>query len=94
MSDAAVQQAVVAALLRLQSAGLDTTVPDFVAFKNHSAFYLHVSRDDIQNGFYKRFNALQGQRRTWYTGAALVTQDSSLIWNFTETLLPQIADSR
>jgi hypothetical protein len=94
MSDAAVQQAVVAALLRLQRAGLDTTVPDFVAFKNHSPFYLHVSRDDIQNGFYKRFNALQGQRRTWYTGAALVTQDSSLIWNFTETLLPQIADSR
>jgi hypothetical protein len=94
MSDAAVQQAIVAALLRLRRAGLNTTVPDFVAFKNHSPYSMEVSPDDIQNGFYKCFNALQGQRRTWYTGAALVAQDSSLIWNFTETLLPQIADSR
>lgn len=91
MSDAAVKRAVVDALLRLRNSGLDTTPPSFVAFKNHSPFFLKVSPTDIQNGFYDRFNSLQGQHRTWYTGAALVTQDSSLIWNFTESLLPKIA---
>lgn len=93
MSDAAVQEAVVAALLRLRNAGLNTTIPDFVAFKSHNPFYLNVSPDDIQAGFYSRFNALQGQQSTYYTGAALVTQDSSLIWNFTETLLPRIIEA-
>ncbi|KAK2467487.1 hypothetical protein APHAL10511_000342 [Amanita phalloides] len=92
--DAHIKNAIVADLLRLRKAGLNTTVPDFVAFQSHSPYYMNVSPDDIRDGFYDRFNALQGQRSTWYTGAALVTQDSSLIWNFTEALLPRIVESR
>ncbi|KAK2463062.1 hypothetical protein APHAL10511_004717 [Amanita phalloides] len=88
--DADVKKAVVADLLRLRRAGLKTKIPDFVAFQSHNPFYSHVSSGDIRDGFYDRFNALQGQRSTWYTGASLVTQDSSLIWNFTESLLPHI----
>jgi hypothetical protein len=44
----------------------------------------------IKKGFYKELYGLQGQRRTYYTGAAFHTHDSSLLWQFTETLLPLV----
>jgi hypothetical protein len=50
-----------------------------------------VSPQEIAAGFYSRVNALQGQNSTFYTGAAFQTNDSSLIWAFTESLLPSIA---
>jgi hypothetical protein len=66
--------------------------PEFVAFGDHRPFTLTVSPDAIKKGFYKQLNALQGQDSTWWTGAAWQTQDSSLIWNFTESnILPQLA---
>ena len=49
-----------------------------------------VPADDIANGFYKALNSLQGRNGTFYTGAAFQTNDSSLIWSFTESLLPKI----
>ena len=39
----------------------------------------------------EKLNALQGRNRTFYTGAAFHTHDSSLLWQFTEALLPRIA---
>ena len=50
-----------------------------------------VSASDIAAGFYTQLNALQGRNRTFYTGAAFQTNDSSLIWRFTQEILPQIA---
>jgi hypothetical protein len=35
-------------------------------------------------------NSLQGRHNTYYNAAAFQTNDSSLIWQFTEELLPQI----
>ena len=66
--------------------GFNTSArPQFVGFNNHAPFLLTVSVDDIKGGFYKRLNGLQGQRNTWWTGAAWQAQDSSQIWNWTET---------
>ena len=48
------------------------------------------SRIDITAGFYSRLNALKGHNRTFYTGAAFQTNDSSPIWRFTQELLLQI----
>jgi hypothetical protein len=67
-----------------------TTTPEkveWVEFKSHTPFFEHVTGEQIQNGFYKKATALQGHRGTWYTGAAWETHDSSMIWNFTETIL-------
>jgi hypothetical protein len=90
MTNEQVQQAIVADILRLRNDNLTTTKPDFVAFSNHRPFELTVPADAIENGFYRRLNALQGHRKTYYTGAAFQAHDSSMIWNFTEALLPQI----
>lgn len=91
LSDDAVKAEVVASLSRLRNTGLNVSnTPDFVAYQNHSPYVLSVSAAAIQDGYYDRLKALQGVRNTWYTGAAFVTQDSSLIWNFTESLLPRI----
>jgi hypothetical protein len=62
----------------------------FQIFSNHTPFQLGVSGDEIAAGFYARMNALQGHRNTYYNGAAFQTNDSSLIWQFTEELLPKI----
>lgn len=65
--------------------------PEFVAYKSHTPFELTVSRDKIAKGFYKNLYSLQGHRNTWYTGAAFHTQDSSMIWNYTQSyVLPEL----
>ena len=65
--------------------------PEIVAFKSHSPYFLTVPVEAIQDGFYDRLNSLQGERNTYYTGAAWQTSDSTAIWEFTETkILPLI----
>lgn len=58
--------------------------PEFVQFRGHVPFELTVSPAAIQSGFYKRLYALQGRRNTYYTGAAFQTQNSFMLWNYTE----------
>jgi hypothetical protein len=92
LSAAQVKANVLADVDRLQTAGtLPATSPSFAAFRSHSPFELTVSADDIAGGFYRRLNALQGHRHTFYNGGAFHTHDSSLLWQFTEGLLPRIA---
>ena len=91
-----VKEDVLATLARITTAnGYPTNgTPEFVEFHNHQPFLLTVSTEAIQNGFYNQVNALQGTKNTWWTGAAWQTQDSSLIWNFTEyQILPRILQS-
>jgi hypothetical protein len=91
LSDDAVKNDILASVKNLKTAGtLNTTTPDFVAFSSHSPFLMSVTSDEIKNGFYKKLNGLQGYRKTFYTGAAFHTHDSSLLWEFTEALLPKI----
>ena len=66
---------------------------DFLAFNSHTPFKLVVSADDISNGFYNKWNSMQGYRNTWYTGAAFQSHSSGVLWNFTQALLPRIADA-
>jgi len=88
---AAVKAEIIKTLKRLQAAGtISPTLPEFAVFVSHSPFLFTVSVNAIQNGFYSRLNALQGVRSVFFTGAAFETQDSSLIWQFTESLLPRI----
>lgn len=92
LSEEQVKEDVIESVNRLRMAGtLPTTTPEFAVFASHTPFELTVPTSAIEAGFYKRLYALQGRSRTYYTGAAFHTHDSSLLWQFTETLLPSIA---
>jgi NAD(P)-binding Rossmann-like domain len=65
---------------------------DFLYTTNHSPYRLYASVDDIKNGFYKNLYALQGTRNTFWSGAAWMTHDSSMVWTFTAALLSRISD--
>ncbi|KAI7184054.1 hypothetical protein D0869_13984 [Hortaea werneckii] len=94
MSDEAVKSDIIAKhseLVELFGYGPATSTPEFVGFQDHNPYELTVSADAIRSGFYGKLESLQGRRRTWWTGAAWQAQDSSAIWNFTETIvLPQL----
>ena len=90
LSDTQVHALIIESVRRLGRAGTfaTTTTPQFAAYADHTPFELTVSKQAIKEGFYGKLYTLQGQRRTWYTGAAFDTHDSSLLWQFTEGLLP------
>jgi hypothetical protein len=92
--DEYVQQQIIGYVKQLQALGFTgnkTSEPEFVRYNNHAPFELTVSPGAIQAGFYKNLYGLQGYRNTWYTGAAFHTQDSSMLWNFTESyVLPHL----
>ena len=60
---------------------------NIVDFANHSPYEVFVSSDQIADGFYNKLFALQGQRNTYWTGAAFVTYNSAAIWNYTDQLV-------
>jgi flavin-dependent amine oxidoreductase len=91
LTDAQVRSNILVEIKRLVAAGtFPATQPKIEIFKSHSPFELTVTAADIASGFYRNLNALQGHNNTFYNGAAFHTHDSSLLWQFTETLLPQI----
>lgn len=68
--------------------------PTFVAFTAHTPFNLMVSNEAISKGFYERLYGLNGQRNTFYNGAAWQTHASNEIWAFTESyVLPRLVAS-
>lgn len=90
-SDAQVRNDIAADFARLRAAGTyPAQLQRLEIFRGHNPFELTVSAGDIAAGFYRRLYGLQGHNHTFYTGAALHSQDSSLLWRFTEGLLPQI----
>ncbi len=92
LSETQVKADILAAVRRLGTAGtIPTTTPEFAVFASHSPFELTVPVSAVRSGFYRKLSALQGRNRTFYTGAAFHTHDSSLLWQFTEALLPRIA---
>lgn len=74
-------------VMMLREAQFTPSEPEILAISNHSPFALFVSADQIAKGFYRDLYALQGQRNTYYTGAAFHTHDSAAVWSFTDNLL-------
>ncbi|KAL7623782.1 hypothetical protein AAE478_005335 [Parahypoxylon ruwenzoriense] len=77
--------------LRAATNSTVTSPPDYIEFKSHTPFKLVVSAESLTNGFYDQLEGLQGYRGTWYTGAAMISHDVSIIWNYTQALLPELA---
>ena len=90
LPDAEVEQAILASVKQLKFAGKNDSEPELAVFSSHTPFELTVPSKAIAAGFYKELYGLQSQRNTFYTGAAFHTHDSSLLWQFTEGLLPSI----
>ncbi|KAL6404369.1 putrescine oxidase [Ilyonectria robusta] len=66
----------------------------FKFYSDHAPYHIHVSANDIKQGFYKKLYALEGKTNTFWTGAAFVDNDSTLIWTWTEAyLLPLISQA-
>lgn len=89
LSQKEVEKAVAAEIGRLGG----STKPTFPAFSDHSPFKLSVGAEDIKKGFYTDLLGLQGKKNTWYTGAAFVSHNSVVLWNYTSILVPEIVKS-
>jgi len=94
-SDDDAKAGIIAALKRYQEAqGIKESGGDFLAFSNHGPFNLMVSPKAIKAGFYKQLDALNGQSNTYWNGAAFQSQDSTVLWDYTEkVVLPRILAS-
>lgn len=90
LPDSYVKSQILGYIRNLQENGFgdrDCGEPQFVAYRSHAPFELTVSPWQISGGFYRDLYDLQGHKGTWYTGAAFDTQDSSLLWRFTEEVV-------
>lgn len=86
LSDERVQADILDAM-RVAAGASSPSNATFVAYSNHNPFELAVSPKAIRDGFYRELYGLQGERSTFYTGAAFHTHDSSLLWNFTQAMV-------
>lgn len=92
LPDQQVKDDIVATVRRVQVAqGYGDSIPRWAAFSSHSPFNLMVSNAAICDRFYEKIFALQGKNNTFWNGAAWDTQDSSVLWKFTDrVLMPMI----
>jgi hypothetical protein len=81
--DALIQQGV------LPPAGDDEAL-EIVTLSDHSPMHLAVSPEAYRAGFVQDLYALQGQRSTWWTGAAFASHFQTIIWEYNEVLLPKM----
>ncbi|KAJ8067551.1 hypothetical protein OCU04_004892 [Sclerotinia nivalis] len=93
LTDKEVRAAMLAEIKKLQISGMTKSSPELLAYTRHAPFELWVPAKAIAAGFYSKLYALQGQRNTFYTGAAFHTHDSTMLWQFTEALIPKITAS-
>jgi beta-cyclopiazonate dehydrogenase len=76
--------------IRGEGTALIGKVPTIDAFASHSPLQLHPSPESLEAGFYKKLYSLQGHRNTFYTGHAWAGDYSSVLWQFTERILPSM----
>lgn len=66
---------------------------EWLAFSDHGPMHDRVRREDLEAGFVQSLYALQGQRSTWYTGAAWASNYQTILWEYNEILLPKMLAS-
>ncbi|KAM0432844.1 hypothetical protein ACHAPT_004546 [Fusarium lateritium] len=95
MSDSAVKEDILRTFdrVRFSVIGNDTEKlepAELVAYSSHAPFDLHVTVEEIAEGFYSKLDDLQGYRSTWYSGAAFVSHSTGALWNFTDHLVEKM----
>lgn len=72
------------------SSGEGAKTLEVIDYTNHSPYEVYAESSEIAKGFYNKVFNLQGQRNTYWTGAAFVTHSSAQIWNYTDELVTRI----
>ncbi|KUJ18812.1 FAD/NAD(P)-binding domain-containing protein [Mollisia scopiformis] len=91
-TDADVESLILSDLTAMSSAGtFPASSPSIEVLSNHTPLGLRVTADSIAAGFYANLYALQGLKGTFYTGLAWAGDYTSVLWTFTDALLPGIA---
>ncbi|KAL2118819.1 hypothetical protein VTJ04DRAFT_5778 [Mycothermus thermophilus] len=62
----------------------------FRAWANHGPCHLHVTEQELRNGYVQKLYSLQGRRGTWWTGAAFAVHFQALVWAFSDTVLQRM----
>jgi hypothetical protein len=88
---AQVEDLITSEICRMQSSGtFPASAATIEVINNHTPIQMRVTADSIAKGFYSDLYALQGRYGTYWTGAAWAPDDSSLLWAFTDTILPLV----
>ncbi|KAG5926529.1 hypothetical protein E4U42_003179 [Claviceps africana] len=75
-------------LKRMRDAGtFHTNDPEIAALASHSPETLVVPVDEVRDGFYRKLYALQGLQNTYYTGYTFCMDYSSVLWEYTSSVL-------
>ncbi|KAH8175063.1 NAD(P)-binding rossmann-like domain-containing protein [Sarocladium implicatum] len=69
----------------------DNTV-SWVDFSVHSSMHARVSEEELEDGFMQKFNALQGQRSTWWTGGAWAVNFQTHLWEYDDMIIPKMLE--
>ncbi|KAK0386399.1 hypothetical protein NLU13_6236 [Sarocladium strictum] len=64
----------------------------WVDFSVHDSMHARVSREEVESGFFQRFNALQGQRSTWWTGGAWAVNFQTHLWEYDDLIIPKMLE--
>lgn len=64
----------------------------WVDFSIHSSMHARVSVEDLEAGFMQQFNALQGQRSTWWTGGAWAVNFQTHLWEYDDMIIPRMLE--
>jgi hypothetical protein len=90
-SQAQVEDLITSEISLTQSCGaFPASAASIEVINNHTPIQLRVPAASISKGFYADLYALQGRHNTYWTGAAWAPDDSSLLWGFTEGILPLV----
>ncbi|KAH8602174.1 flavin-containing superfamily amine oxidase-like protein [Bisporella sp. PMI_857] len=90
LSDEEVREEILSSIKKLSTSGKEQSCPELVVYSSHTPFEMTVPAEAIASGFYRDLGRLQGQKQTFYTGAAFHTHDSSMLWEYIEAMLPKI----
>ncbi|KAI1911355.1 hypothetical protein LOZ12_003104 [Ophidiomyces ophidiicola] len=61
--------------------------PEIAVWGSHVPLTLGVSTEAVKGGFYRDLYALQGHKNTFYTGLSFCSDYSTLLWDFTNTIV-------
>lgn len=71
-------------------AGVKAEDLEFVAWSDHGEGGYGVSSQEMRDGWMDDFYGLQGKKSTWFTGGAVATDFTTVLWKFNDQLLPMI----
>lgn len=64
---------------------------EFKAFVDHNSILSRQSPEKLKDGFMHDLLALQGRRRTYFTGGLWTEDYTGTVWAFTDSLLPRLS---